>query len=117
MVTVTRVPLSKQQESTVAHLGKATSSMSRQLFERGWFEFAKSEMRAGRNPGKKGWQQILCDFLMRGGVSRGDLQMAYEQQLNLTPGSARVRVSKAVSVFFAGRLIIESNEKIVLSSN
>lgn len=115
--SIKRATLSSEQENALSRLGKATSSLSRQLLEKGWFEFARSEMRAGRNPGKKGWQQILCDFLIQGGVSRGDLQLAYQEQLNLTPGSARVRVSKAVSVFFAGRLIIETNNKIVLAGN
>ena len=52
---------------------------------------------------------------MRGGISRADLQMAFEQELSLKPSSAKVRVSKAVGVFLAGRLITEGGGKLVRS--
>lgn len=101
----------------MASLGKAAGSLARQLFERGWFEFAKREMAAGRNPGRNEWQRIFCAALMRGGISRESLQLAYQERLDLTPGSARVRVSKAVSVFHAGRLVVETGGRLVISHN
>lgn len=115
--TPTRTGLTAKQEAVVSGLGSAAGSMARQLFQKGWFSFAKSEMRAGRNPGRNDWQRILCAALMDGGTSRTALQVSYQEQLNLTPGSARVRVSKAVTVFLAGGLLYESNGKLQLSQN
>lgn len=117
VVTSKRIALSAEQEGVIAGLGKAVASMARQLFERGWYEFARRELKAGRNPGRNDWQRILSAGLIRGGISRDALQLAYQEQLNLTPGSARVRVSKAVSVFLAGRLITEVSGKLVINPN
>lgn len=113
----TRVGLTPEQQRAVASLGKAAGSLARQLFERGWFEFARRELAAGRNPGRNDWQRILCAGLMKGGISRQQLQLAYQEQLELTPGSARVRVSKAVSVFLAGRLVVEVEGRLQINPN
>jgi hypothetical protein len=115
--TSKRVSLNAEQEGVIAGLGKAVASMAKQLFERGWYEFAHRELKAGRNPGRNDWQRILSAGLIQGGISRDALQLAYQKQLNLTPGSARVRVSKAVSVFLAGRLITEVSGVLVISPN
>ncbi len=112
-----RLPLSAQQEEFIASLPQQVASMVRKLQTRGWFEFARSEMLAGRNPGRNDWQKILCAKLIAGGVSRKDLALAYESQLRMTPGSAKVRVSKAVSVFTAGGLLVELSSCLYLRQN
>lgn len=116
-VSLQRIGLTAKQEATVKSLGQAVGSMARQLFERGWFDFARTEMAAGRNPGRKDWQRIFCHALIRGGITRDALQLAYQEQLKLTPGSARVRVSKAVTLFLAGRLVVESGGRLQFSHN
>lgn len=112
-----RAALTPQQESAVQGIGKVAGSMARQLFERGWFDFARRELAAGRNPGRKDWQRILCDRLLRGGIERAHLQIAYQEQLGLTEASARVKVSKAVSVFLVGGLAHEVDGRIVFNPN
>ena len=112
-----RLPLSAQQEEFIASLPQQVASMVRKLQTRGWFEFGRSEMLAGRNPGRNDWQKILCAKLIAGGVSRKDLALAYESQLRMTPGSAKVRVSKAVSVFTAGGLLVELSSCLYLRQN
>ncbi len=112
-----RVPLTAEQQAIVAELSKQTGSLVRQLFEKGWFQFARREMAAGRNPGHKNWQRILCQALMDGGITRPGLIQAYQEQLGLTPGSAKVRAHKAVTVFRAGRLLTERNGHIELLLN
>lgn len=113
--TPTRLALTQDQEQLVAGLSAQVGSLVRGLLERGWFEYARRELDHGRNPGRNPWQRLLCAGLMRGGISRADLQMAFEQELSLKPSSAKVRVSKAVGVFLAGRLITEVSGKLVRS--
>lgn len=115
--TSTRVPLTAEQTQVVSGLAKQTASLVRQLFERGWFDFAGREMMAGRNPGKKDWQRIFCDRLIKGGVTRADLTLAYQQELSLTQGSARVRTCKAIAAFLAGGLIVERSGYLQLTKN
>lgn len=112
-----RIGLTANQEAAIKAVGKSVGSMARQLFERGWFDFARSEIEAGRNPGRNDWQRIFCQALIGGGISRDALQIAYQEQLNLTPGSARVRVSKAVSLFLIGQLVTEFDGKLQFSRN
>jgi hypothetical protein len=90
-------------------LSKPVATMAQRLTDSGWFKFARRELGAGRNPAKKGWQQVLCSALITGGVSRKTLQLAFVQQLDMTPGSAKVQVSKSVAVFLQGRLLLELN--------
>lgn len=115
--TSKRAPLSAEQQAVVAGLSQQTGSLVRQLFEKGWFQFARREMAAGRNPGHRNWQRILCQALMDGGITRPALIQAYQQQLGLTPGSAKVRAHKAVTVFRAGGLLTERNGRIELLLN
>lgn len=114
--TVQRAPLSADQQAAIGGIGQAVASLARRLFETGWFEFARQELAAGRNPGKKDWQRIFCEGLLAGGISRQGLQLAYQEQLGLTPGSARVRVSKAVSVFLVGGLATEVSGLLQIGS-
>lgn len=115
--TAKRVPLSAEQESVLEGMAKQTASLVRQLFEKGWFDFARRELAAGRNPGKKDWQKVLCEALLKGGTSRGDLVIAYQDKLGMTPGSAKVRASKAIAVFIAGKLLVERDGYLHLSLN
>lgn len=115
--TTKRVPLNAKQQGVLDGMAKQTASLVRQLFEKGWFDFARREMAAGRNPGKKDWQKLLCEALMNGGTTRADLVMAYRDKLGMTPGSAKVRASKAVAVFTAGNLLVERDGYLYLSLN
>jgi hypothetical protein len=91
--------------------------MAKQLFERGWFDFARRELRAGRNPGRKDWQRIFCAGLLQGGTTRDSLQLAFQEQIGLKSASARVQVSKAVSLFLAGGLVRENAGRLVINPN
>lgn len=112
-----RLPITAEQRSTLAQLAAPVATMARKLFERGWFEFARREMERGRNPGTNEWQRLLCGHLIGQGVSRAALQLQYQQALNLTPGSAKVRVSRAVTLFTAGGLITEFDNRLQLRRN
>lgn len=112
-----RVALDECQEERLKSLPEAVASMVRQLQVKGWFEFARREMMQGRNPAgssrRDAWMRLLCRELVAGGTTRKALCMAYMQELGMTPGSAKVRVSKAVSVFLAGGLLREISGRLV----
>lgn len=112
-----RLLLTQAQLERIRKLPAQVGSMVRQLMERGWFEFARAEMLAGRNPGRNDWQRVLCAGLIDGGVSRAGLIASYETELRMTPGSAKVRASKAVAVFSAGQLLLELNGHLYLRQN
>jgi len=115
--TPQRRALSAAESAHVNGLATKVQVSVRRLLSAGWFDFAKDEMRAGRNPGRKEWQRILCQGLLAGGISRAELCVAFEQRLDMTPGSAKVRASSAVSIFFAGRLLIEQAGRMTLNRN
>lgn len=112
-----RLPITALQQRTLDQLPKPVATMARKLFERGWFDFARREMLQGRNPGANGWQRVLCAHLIDGGVSRSALQLAYQGQLGMTAGSAKVRVSRAVALFTAGALLAELDGRLQLRRN
>lgn len=105
--------LSSAQRHKIEGMGKAVKSIATRMFDSGWFDFAQRELAAGRNPGGKPWQRILFDALLGGGISRSGLQLAYQEQLGMTPGSAQVRASKAVSVFRSGGLLVERDGRLL----
>ena len=90
---------------------------SYKLLERGWFDFAKGEIRAGRNPADKGWKKVFCELLINGNATRRDLELAFVEQLDMSPGSARAQVSVGISIFAAGRLATEVSGRVVLNPN
>ncbi len=112
-----RLPITAEQGLTLAGLAAPVASMARKLFERGWFEFARRELLLGRNPGMNDWQRVLCRNLMGDGVSRRVLLLQYQQELGMKESSARVRVSRAVSLFTAGGLITEFDSRLQLRRN
>lgn len=114
---VARVALSQAQLDNIATLPQRVASPFKKLLERGWFEFAKSELRAGRNPATKGWQKVFCDALLDGGLPRRDLELALVEKLRLSPKSARVQVSVGIAVFAAGKLANEKFGRFSLSPN
>lgn len=114
---VKRMTLTPDEEARLRTLPGRVASQARQLFERGWFAFAKREMLAGRNPADKGWKRVLCAQLIADGCSRADLQRAFQEQLGLKEASAKVQVSTAVAVFLAGGLVREFGGALRLSSN
>lgn len=95
-------------------LPAAVSTMVKKKLKGGWFEFARQELRAGRNPGSKPWEKLLCAALLEGGISQRDLTLAFQTQLGMTPGSAKVRACKALAVFREGLLARERGGLVVL---
>jgi hypothetical protein len=106
--TSTRAPLTAAEESLLACLAKRVRSQAKTLMETGWFDFARGELAAGRNPADKGWRHIFCQQLLAGSATRASLRAAFAEQLDLTPQSAKVQMSTAVSIFAAGQLAVES---------
>lgn len=112
-----RVTLAQSEEQMIQTLPDRVAKQVRQLMERGWFDFARSELRAGRNPATKGWKKVLCECLLKGNVSRPGLVLALTEQLNLTPASAKVQASVGISIFAAGRLATEQFGQLVPNLN
>jgi hypothetical protein len=114
---VKRVALTAREEALLATLPIRVGKQVRRLLERGWFDYAHAELRAGRNPADKGWKRVMCQLLIEGGQTRQALQLAFQEQLGLSPESARVQASLAMSVFTAGRLVVETQGRLRIASN
>ena len=114
---VRRIALTQAQLDYIAPLPQKVASQVKKLMERGWFEFAKAELRAGRNPAAKGWQRVLCATLLKGGATRATLELAFVEQLGMTSKSARVQLSVGLAIFAAGRLATEKFGQVSLSPN
>lgn len=114
---ITRLVLTDAQEQELKRLPAKVASQVRQLLQRGWFDYAKSELRAGRNPADKGWKQVLCRLLLAGEPTRAQLELALVEQLDLSPASAKVQASVGLAVFAAGRLATERLGRIALNPN
>jgi hypothetical protein len=114
---VSRLVLTQAQLDDIALLPKKVASQVKRLQERGWFQFAKTEMRAGRNPASKGWLRVFCAKLIKGGIERDNLVLALSESLDLSPASARVQASVGISIFAAGRLATERFGKFELHPN
>lgn len=112
-----RMPLTAHQLDCISRFPTRVRSQVRQLMERGWFDFAKSELRAGRNPADKGWRHIFCQHLLRGPTPRTELKLALIEKLDLSPGSADAQVSTGIAIFAAGRLATEHFGALTLNSN
>jgi hypothetical protein len=113
---VQRISLSPKEESLVAGLPKRVASQVRGLLETGWFDFARSELHAGRNPADKGWKRTYCQQLLAGGATRETLRLALIQDLDLSAASAKVQLCNALSIFAAGNLAVESGGQLRLVS-
>lgn len=87
------------------------------LSQEGWFDFARGELRAGRNPASKGWKKVFCDLLLRGGASRATLELALVERLCLKPAAARVQASVGMAVFAAGKIATERSGRFALLPN
>jgi hypothetical protein len=112
-----RIVLCDQQLRQIALLPARVASQVRRLSETGWFSFAVSEMREGRNPATKGWQRVFCRALLAGGASRAALEMALVEQLSMTEASAQVQVSVGLSIFAFGRVATLQLGHFTLSQN
>jgi hypothetical protein len=113
---VKRYMLHPEQEKLFAAMPKRVGAAVRHLFQIGWFDYAKAELRAGRNPGDAGWKGVFGSLLVKGECTRGQLQEALQAQ-GLSPGSAKVQASIAVSVFEFGGLVQTMGSKITLRGN
>ncbi|MCY1204640.1 hypothetical protein D9M72_161720 [compost metagenome] len=114
---VQRVSLTPKEEALVQGLPKRVASQVRSLMTTGWFEFARTELLAGRNPADKGWKDTYCRQLLGGQATRETLRLAFMQELNLTAASAKVQLSNALSIFAAGNLAVETGGKLQLVAN
>lgn len=110
----TRAPLTVAESALVASLPKRVASQVRGLLETGWFDYARSELAAGRNPAAKGWKHVYCQQLLTGRATRETLRMALIESLDLTPASAKVQLCNALSIFAAGNLAVESGGQLRL---
>lgn len=108
--------IAPDQERVIAGLATHLRVTARKLFATGWFDHARREMLAGRNPGRNDWQRVMCDALMRG-LPRAQLQLAFQEQMGLSSASAKVRTSNAVNLFTAGRLLIETEGRLQIRQN
>lgn len=113
---VRRIALGNEKINRIAQLPPRVASQVRQMTERGWVGFARSELRLGRNPATKGWKQALCAILLQGGGTRSDLELALVSE-GLTPASAKVQASFAITTFTAIGLISVSRGRIDLNPN
>lgn len=112
-----RLQLTDTQEDMLKTLPTKVAAQLRTLMERGWLDFAKVELRHGRNPAGKGWRKVFCDFLLAGGGARASLELALVERLEMSPSSARVQVSVGMAIFASGRLATEVFGKIQLLPN
>jgi hypothetical protein len=111
-----RAPLSPKEETLVAHLPRRVASQVRSLLETGWFDFARAELHAGRNPASKGWKHVYCAQLLGGQATRESLRQAFVERLGLKPASATVQLCHALAIFAAGEIAVESLGRLRLLS-
>ena len=104
---LTRVNLTQRQEQFLQSLPKKVSSQTRQLMERGWFDFAREEMADGKNPSLKGWKNVICQQLIstNGKTSRTEVIEAFIRELGHTSQSAKFQTSLGIAIFEAGGLL------------
>jgi hypothetical protein len=106
-----RMTLSEREEAIVARLPAKVASAVRSAFESGWFEHARTELAAGRNPAEKGWRKVLCHAML-GQWSRPQVIAAFQGELGLTESSAKVQVSVGIAMFAAGGLIVDAGGRL-----
>jgi hypothetical protein len=114
---VLRIKLTDQDRQFLSSLPQRVAGPTRNLMERGWFPYARRELRAGRNPvQKRGWKQVLCSSVLES-QSRGQFEARLQRDLGLTSGSARAQCSFALSIFRAGKVIGISDEPLMVSTD
>ena len=105
-----RVELTPVQETYLRSLPRKVGDQTRQLMEKGWFDFAKQEIAAGKNPALKGWRQVACQRLIeKKKTSWSELSQALVAELGLTPKSANTQASIGIAILEAGGLV-QANE-------
>jgi len=114
---IQRGALSESQLGEIATLPTRVATQVHRLTSLGWFDFAKQELRAGRNPARKGWQRIFCELLLAGGASSATLELALVERMGLMPGSAKAQVSMGMSIFAAGRIATRQFGQFTLLPN
>lgn len=112
-----RLMLSPAQLSAIATLPEKVASQVKTLLERGWFEFARRELNAGKNPEEKGWRHVYCRHLLSGVSTRASLELAFIEELQMAPASAKVKVCTALAIFAAGNLAVEVNGILTVVSS
>lgn len=108
--------LTEEQERQIDAMPGRVGSAVRSLAKRNWFDHARRELQFGRNPGDEGWKGAFCRLLLNGWTTRQKLQHALVDQ-GLTPDSAKVQASIAISIFEFGGLVRTNGETITLRVN
>lgn len=82
----------------------------------GKFALYERELRAGRNPGKKSWEIVLFDLLLRGNIARTKLVRTYieDNRTAYTPGTARTRACTAIAMFEEALLLRADGDSVTL---
>lgn len=114
---IKRIALTAAEQKLVDALPDRVGTAVKRLLERGWFQHARNELAAGRNPAPKGWQRVLCAQILAGDASRATLQQAFVEQLGMSPASAKVQASTGLAIFAAGRVIVEAQGSVRLRAN
>lgn len=104
-----RVELTPEQEKYLNSLPRKVGEQTRQLMEKGWFDFARQEIKSGNNPALKGWRFIACQKLIENKkTSWSELTEAFVSELGLTLKSAKTQASIGIAIFAAGGLVKEA---------
>ncbi|OAD82829.1 hypothetical protein ATN89_17245 [Comamonas thiooxydans] len=91
---------------------RAPARASRAEKQDGSIALAGRDLARGRNPGKKGWEQVLFDLLLGGSLTRKALVRAFMEdgRTNFTYGTARTRCSTALTLFQDTLLLREQDD-------
>lgn len=106
-----RAVLTAEQEKYLQALPRKVGQQTKQLMEKGWFDFAKEELASGKNPSLKGWKKVICEQLINEGkTSRAMVAQALEGELGLCKDSAKIQTSIGIAIFVAGGLLRASKK-------
>lgn len=114
---VVRRKLTERELSRIKGLPPRVACQVRTLLERGWFEFARVELAAGRNPAKKGWMRVVFQQILERRATRESIKLAFVEELGMKPKSAIVQASLGIATLVALDLVREVAGRIVLVSD
>lgn len=115
---VARRELTADESHRLRSLPARARSQARRLAERGWFDYARAQLAAGRMPaGIEGSKlAVALRRMLTGDCGRHDLVAAFVMSGN-TPGAAQVEATTAASVLHYGRLATSYADRFVLNPN
>jgi hypothetical protein len=114
---VLRMDIGPEVLSYLAKLPPKVAGPVETLMRRGWFAYAKRELQAGRCPGNTaGWRKVLCEAIIRRD-SRAAFESRLQAELGLKPNSAKVQASLGLAIFRAGRLLLDDDNSLTVSTD